>query len=78
VQKWEYVRLTADARDPQKIEAIQGPIEGLIGRSSVSRLDMTDAANRLGQEGWELVGVVPITGVNHTSNFFLFFKRPKQ
>lgn len=70
MQLWEYKFLTHDTK---KLAKNDGPLDA-----------MSDTANGLGQEGWELVSVAPLSTTQgldlggSTRAFVFMFKRPVQ
>jgi hypothetical protein len=63
MQQWEHIWLT--------IPADLGEVQ--VGNK---KMDLNEALERLGQNGWELAGVV--SSPTAAGQSVLFFKRPKQ
>ena len=78
MQKWEYHMLVSEffyssqTRAPDITQITEGT-KILFKRAK----PMWDKVIELGNEGWELVSVVPSDWDGSTNNLVFFFKRPK-
>jgi hypothetical protein len=73
MQQWEYRTAVVGGHDVFEVDGQDLPYRKNAKGRSVPQLWM-DYAKELGEQGWELAGV--ICGDNQ-SNFTAFFKRPK-
>ena len=60
MKKWKYMRMTTDGTTVKRFDGYEaaGPLKEFV------------ALERLGEQGWELVTVVP-----HENNFVFFFRQ---
>jgi hypothetical protein len=72
MQEWEYIEVTAPLRDDGKSVRVYLNGEEVLPESKTSVL--YDFLNKLGREGWEMVGFAFYP--NRTA--FYYFKRPVQ
>ena len=72
MQKWEYLRVDVQYRDPKDpgVQSIFSNYEETL--SNVAFSDLQNYLNKLGSEGWEMVGE-RASGERHHA---FYFKRP--
>jgi hypothetical protein len=68
--QWAYKVAYLDNRGRVSVEGVETLIEGNERRSAFARRYL----NSLGKDGWELVGIQPLTG----NSAYYIFKRPAQ
>jgi len=57
MQKWEYVSVRAQLIPDASLQILEIRLNEKMTNSRASDTDLYDYFNRLGQEGWEMVGV---------------------
>ena len=79
-QKWEYTAVTTNIRDSKGKKVYSRAVQRFRQKKSKDGKTTWDNIINLGEEGWELVSVTPITGNNadwsYTTYLVYTFKRP--
>lgn len=72
MQKWEYLRLDVQYKDPKDpgVQSVFSNYEEIL--SNITFQELHGHINKLGREGWEMVGE-RASGERHHA---LYFKRP--
>lgn len=73
MQKWEYALVAMQAG----LKEINVQLSETSPEKWGTSHDTASILARLGEDGWELGGMIPGTG-NHPENWMMVFKRPKK
>lgn len=77
MQKWEYIRLICAGEQVISVDGQQLPGKQMsLWRQDRAYPLVGDYIERMGQEGWELVGMTAHTPVEGPGDCLMVFKRP--
>jgi hypothetical protein len=73
MQKWEYLTVQFTDAQPVHSDAVPQAARGLINGQDTGNQPIHEVVSKLGQEGWEMMG---IARRDELFGLYLFFKRP--
>lgn len=77
MQKWEYARLICAGEHVVSVDGQKLPGKQMaLWREDRAYPLISDYIERMGQEGWELVGLTPIKPDQGSGDCLMMFKRP--